>query len=552
MKKELKFAAKTENIGKAVDFIESTLKLTALEQKIIYKNTLAAEEMLVQMIKNADSEQSIVTVQISVGKDRSKISISCKGTEWKLEDLETLREGIDYSELDDEQTVIISRMLIRALSDDLKLRYSRGINFAQLNIRTAKADHNQTVLLFMLSGIVLGLILRILFPETVCGFVSANIFSVGTTLFMNAVKMIVAPLVFFSIAESMMDFSDYKVFGKISGKIIAMYFFTTAIAIGVGYAVFQLMQPGDSSQLDALMAVAGKTETQTAGALSIREIITDIIPTNMANAFLSDNMLQIIFVAILTGIASSLLGEYSQPVQNFIKAANSLFTRITNMIMKLLPLATLCFMANLVLTTNTSSVASLAKLFFVSYFALLVMFVVYAILLAVFKINPVSFFFGFKKAMLTAFTTASSNATMPVSMKSLDEMGVSSKVYSFSIPLGATINMDGASIGYVITVLFVMRIFGIQPDGGTLLSLLLSVMLLSIGTPGVPGAAVAMLALLFKQFGIPAGAVGFVVPLTMLLDYGRTMSNVTGDAVVTMIVAKSEGLLDEAKLMKKR
>lgn len=552
MKKELKFTAQTENIAQAVDFIENALKLTVSEQKTVYKSTLAAEELLVQMIKNADSEQSIVTVQISVGKRRSRIGITCKGAEWKLEDLESLRTGIDISELEDEQAVMISHMLIRALSDDLKLRHSRGINFAQLNIRTAKAEHNKTVLLFMLSGILLGLLLRFLCPDAVCGFVSANIFSVGSTLFMNAVKMIVAPLVFFSIAESMMDFSDFKVFGKISGKILSLYFFTTAVAIGVGYAVFQLIQPGDPARMDAVMAVAGAAETQEAAALSMREILTDIVPKNLTSMFLSDNMLQIIFVAILTGIASSLLGEYSKPVQNFIKAASSLFSRMTNMILKLLPPATLCFMANAVLTTNAASVASLTEVLLVSFIALLVMILVYALLLVIAKINPIRFFDGFKKAMLTAFTTASSSGTMPVSMKALDKMGVSPKIYSFSIPLGATVNMDGASICYVITVLYMMRIFGIQPDGGMLMSLFLSVMLLSIGTPGIPGAAVAMMALLFAQFGIPVGAVGFVVPLIMLLEYARTVANVTGDAVVTMIVAKSEGLLDEARTAKKR
>lgn len=551
MRKEMKFSAQMDNVGEAVAFIEESLKQTSLEQLIISKNTLAAEEMLVQMINNADSEQSIVTIRINVNKKKAKLNISCKGAEWKLEEMETLRAGIDFSGFEDEQTAIISNMLIRSLSDNLKLRYSHGINFASLVIQDKSNKQNKAVFIFMLSGIALGLILRFLLPEGACDFTSDNIFSVGSTIFMNAVSMIVAPLVFFSIAEGMMGFSDYKVFGKISGKIIGLYFLTTAIAICISFIAFGIFKPGNPSQRDAVMAMAGAADAPIAHTLSIREILTGIVPENLANAFVSSDMLQIIFVAILTGIASTLLGEYSEPVQKFIKVANSLFMQMTNLILKFLPLGTFCFMADSILTTNPDSLASLSAVFILTSVTMLVMIFIYAILLLISKINPISFFRGFRKAMITAFTTASSNATISTSMKSLDEMGVAPKVYSFSVPLGATINMDGSSICYVMSVLFMMRIFGIQMSTSMLLSLFITVMLLSISSPGIPGAAVALTAMLFTQFGIPAGAVGYVVPLVVLADFERTMSNVTGDAVVTTIVAKSEGLLDMTKLNKK-
>lgn len=552
MRNETKIFAIKENVGEAVKFIENMLKTDSLSQTKIYKSTLVAEEVLVQMIENADSEKSVITIRVRTGKKGSQIGISCKGTEWKLKELTTLRDEIELSELEEEQSSIISQMLIGAMSEDIKLRHSRGINYAQLNIRMKKAGQNGAMLLFMLSGIALGLILRLLAPATFCGLVSDNIFSPCSTLFMNAIKMIVAPLVFFSIAESMTGFSDYKVFGRIGVKVIALYFFTTVIAIVLSFAVFRIMQPGDPSQKSAVMTIAGMTQTQEVSALTIRDFLTGIVPSNLAGAFLSGDMLQIIFLAMLIGVASGLLGEYSRPVQDFIKAANSLFTQVTNMILKLLPLATFCFMANTVLTTDAKSITALAYVLLVIYVALIAMLLVYVLILAAAKVSPTAFISGFRKAMMTAFTTASSNGAMPVSMKALDNMGVSPKVYSFSIPLGATINMDGASIGYVIMVLFMMRIFGINPDGTMLLSLFLSVMLLSIGTPGIPGSAIAMTAMLFAQFGIPAGAIGYVIPLIMLSDYGRTMSNVTGDAVVTAVVAKSENLLNIQMLRRKK
>ena len=552
MRKETKIPALKENVGEAVEFIENALKTDSLDQTKIYKSTLVAEEILVQMIENADGAKNVITIRVQTGKKGSQIGISCKGTEWELKDLKTLRDEMKLSELEEEQSSIISQILIGAMSENIKLRHARGINYAQLNIRSDKAGHNGAMLLFMLLGIALGLLLRLLAPANFCSFVSDNIFSPGSTMFMNAIKMIVAPLVFFSIAESMTGFSDYKVFGRIGVKVIVLYFFTTAIAIVLSFAIFRIMRPGDPSQRSAVMTIAGMTQTQEASALTIRGFLTGIVPSNLAGAFLSGDMLQIIFVAMLIGVASGLLGEYSRPVQDFIKAANSLFTQVTNMILKLLPLATFCFMANTVLTTDANSITALAYVLLVIYVALLAMFLVYCLILAAAKISPTAFISGFRKAMMTAFTTASSNGAMPVSMKALDNMGVSPKVYSFSIPLGATINMDGASIGYVIMVLFMMRIFGINPDGTMLLSLFLSVMLLSIGTPGIPGSAIAMTAMLFTQFGIPAGAIGYVIPLIMLSDYGRTMSNVTGDAVVTAVVAKSENLLNIQMMRRKK
>ena len=550
MKKEMKFSAQMESVGCAKTFIETTLSTVPLEQKKSLRYILAAEEMLIQMVEHADSEESIITVRIETGKRGAKITISCKGREWKLEKLDVLSRGLNLTQLEDDQASIISHMLLSSMSEKVKLRHSHGVNFGELSIEAGKSDRNNAVLKCMLIGIALGLLLKFALPDNVEDFLSVNVFSLCSTMFLNAIKMIVVPLVFFSIADSMTGFSDYKVFGKIGGKIIALYFLTTAIAIALAVGIFQLMKPGDPSQKDVVMAIAGNVETSGGNMLTIREMLLNIIPVNFAGAFHSGDMLQIIFLAVLVGIASGMLGGYSEPAQKFIRVANSLFSQIACIILKVLPLATLCFMANTVLTINLDSMTLLLHAFITQHIALLLMICVYCVMLAITRINPMVFLRKFKDAMLTAFTTASSSGSMPVVMKSLDDMGVSPKIYSFSIPLGATINMDGASIGYVVTLLFMMRIFGIPLDGSNLLSIFITVMMLSIGTPGIPGACIAMTAMLFTQYGIPAGTVGFVMPMILLSDYMHTMSNVTGDAVVTTIVAKSENMLDMQKMNK--
>lgn len=233
-------------------------------------------------------------------------------------------------------------------------------------------------------------------------------------------------------------------------------------------------------------------------------------------------------------------------MQNFLRAGNALFSRITKMLIRTTPVAVACIMANMALKLDAGSLGALMELLVCAVLGIGILFCFYCLLIAVLaRKSPKQFLKKFRPALLMGMSTMSSNASLPSVMECVKDMGVSPKLYSFSIPLGSTINMDGATIFYTVVILFMMRVFGIPMTAATFAALFLNVLLMSAATPGIPNTTVVMLALLFTQFGIPAGAVAFILGYNSLVSIVRVPSNITGDAVVALIVAANEKMLDE-------
>ena len=259
-------------------------------------------------------------------------------------------------------------------------------------------------------------------------------------------------------------------------------------------------------------------------------------------------MLQLIFMATILGMAAAVLSSSKPGLRKALGTLNAAFSMITGKLVAFIPLVVFCSMAKMMIAMDLSKLANVLVWVPVIYAGDILMIGIYLLLLTLLaRVNPLKFLSKYYPAMVAAFTFASSNAALPSSVKQCDEMGVSSRVYSFSLPLGATINMDGSCITLMISALFMARIFGIPATGGVLLSLFIAIMVLSVGSPGVPGGNLVCLALLIPQIGVPAEAISLVKGLYPLVSMMQTCANVTGDAVVTTIVARSEGLLDEKK-----
>lgn len=546
-KQSLKIQASNEYIGEAVLFIETTLKNLGHSGKKFVSTVLFCEEAMVQMVVHSTSQDNFINIDITGNKKRAKVKISCRGNRISLADTSAVSQVADLSDIDDEQAAVMSSMILKSYSGFIFPRHFGGVNIVTIWLEAK--TYNNPILTSIILGAIVGILLRMLLPQSAATFADTNVFTVIYTLFMNAIKMVVAPVVFFSIAEAMTEFSDFSTFGRIGGKVIVSYFLTTAIAMAVGFVIFSIMKPGDPSLAPAVLEVIGDAATDTTVAnISILDTIVGIVPTNFAGAFVRDDMLQIIFMGIIAGIASGLLGEYSEGVQEFIKNGNALFSKITTMIIKTMPVALFCIVANIILTTGAESLLSLLHVFGTVIVGLCAMVVFYILFLSIVgKLNPFKFFFKCKDAFITAFTTCASNATMPSSMKCLDNLGVSKKIYGFSIPLGVNINMDGLGVYYVIITMFMARVFDIQLSGSLMVSLFLSVILLSIGTPGIPGSALTFLAMLFSQIGVAPEAVSYIIIVNTLADFFVTAINVMGDAVVTTVVASNEGLIDLEK-----
>lgn len=543
MENEIRLEAKRENIGAGVEFVENYLRSFEYEKKKLVRCVLSVEEILVQLVENA-KEDAFFKIVIKGGKKQHTVNISCLGNQCSISDAAAMNLVTDYDEQEDEKASVISGLILKAFSDSVNLKYSQGMNRAFIKISKSENDGSKFVLICLALGILLGVVFRFTLPVSAGQFLIHNVFSFVSDVFLRAIKFVVAPLVFFSIAESIMGFSDFTTFGRIGAKVIAIYLCTTMAAITLAYTSFRIISPGDPSILAAVEQVANSNIEYANITISLRDMLEKIVPSNLVDAFATSDMLQIIAIAVVVGIASGAIGEYSVIVQNFIRAGNALFSKITTYIIKLLPVAVFSLMIKFVYTIDASAIFHIAKAFATFLVAIACMMILYSILLLVFaKTSPLYFFRKFKKAAIMAFSTSSSSATMPITMSCLDDIGVSPKIYSFSIPIGATINMDGASITFTVITLFMAKIYGIEMNSSMLFSLFLSIILLSVGAPSIGGAGLAFYALLFAQVGIPVEAVAFILPLDTIIEFFDTLSNVTGDAVVTMIVAKNEGLV---------
>ncbi len=538
------FPAKQEFIGEAVQFVETNLNSFA-EQKEKVQLLLSVEEVLVQLCNRARGDNTQVNIQISANKKGNRIRLSCIGEAISLDDVNSLGNLTEADEIDEEQRRLISSMVLKLFSDRIRIKHRRGVNYVTLTMQPMK--HSNTTIICMAAGILVGFLVRCTLPDFVTDFLMTNFATVISDIFMNALQMVLGMLVFFSIAEAISGFSDFSTFGRVGGKTIGMYFFTTFLALFVGLGVVALFHPGSVDLLPEVQALMGNSNTVSTAEISIRNTLVNIVPSNFIMIFVNADMLQIIFVGILLGIAAGLLEESSESVQRFIHAGNELFSKVTSMITYFLPAAVFCIMVNMVATTGKEALVSIVKVCLCFAFGATCMQFVYAILLVIFRINPLQFYRRIYKVAVTAFSTCSSCATMPVTMQCLDDIGVSSKIYSFSIPLGATINMDGATIEYLLYTLFMARIFDVPINLNTLLPLCISIILLSLATPGTSGSVIAMVALLLTQIGIPAEAVCFLLAAMTINDFLCTTNNVLGDTVVTTIVAQSEGLLNQEK-----
>ena len=529
----------------AVQYIERELSKKKLDPKTRAKTLLTAEEVLRAAIEHADSEENELSVKLISSPLFCELRISAKGSPF---DISAVEEGLVYAE-DRESAAVLRRLIERVMGGNVSVRNRRGLNTAVIKVTRSRYAQLVYTIGALLLGLAVGFLMKGLLPETVSTAVTQNLFAPVNTMFLNALKMVVAPLVLFSIASSIAEFGDMKALGRVACKVVGSYFVTSILAILLGLGVWLLLPIGDPALQSAVTDAAAETVAKGAGVTaSIRDTIVGIIPSDIVNPFLKADMLQIIFIAAMLGLAAGALGDRLRVLHDVLNDCYAVFSKITAMIIRVMPLAIFCAMAKMVLSMNSGSLLSVFAWVPTIYLADLLMLCVYAVMILVFaRLNPLTFFKKYYPAMLTAFTFAASNPALPTSMETCDRrLGVSKRIYSFSLPLGATINMDGGCITQMISALFMAKIFGIPVSGSVILSLVLAIFVLSVGAPGVPGGALVCISILLPQIGVPAEAISIIMGLYSIVGMMQTCVNVTGDAAVTLTVAKSEKLLDES------
>lgn len=403
------------------------------------------------------------------------------------------------------------------------------------------------IFIALLAGAVFGIVLCYMVPS---GHVKDDIIVEGTLYvigqgFIRLMKMLVVPLVFCSLVCGSMAIGDTKKLGTVGVRTLIFYLFTTALAITVALSVGNIINPGIGLDMSAIKSNAAEVEEMAATSLS--DTILNIIPDNPLNSLASGNMLQIIVFALIVGIILAKLGERTETVGNFFSQFNDIMMEMTMMVMSLAPVGVFCLIARTFANIGFSAFVPLAKYMVGVLLALAIQcFIVYLGLLKVFTgLNPFKFIKNFFPVMAFAFSTATSNATIPLSIDTLaKKMGVSKKISSFTIPLGATINMDGTAIMQGVAVVFAAQAFGIQLDMMDYLTVIGTATLASIGTAGVPSVGLVTLTMVFNSVGLPVEAIGLIMGIDRILDMTRTAVNITGDAVCTTIVAHQNKALD--------
>ena len=364
--------------------------------------------------------------------------------------------------------------------------------------------------------------------------------------FIRLMQMLVVPLVFCSLICGSMAIGDTKTLGKVGIKTFLFYLLTTALAIVLSLIVAFCVNPGLGLDLGEIqmedVTIAEKT--------SLTDTLLNIIPKNPIASLANGEMLPIIVFALFIGIILAKLGRKASGVAGFFSQFNDIMMEMTGVIMKLAPIGVFCLIARTFASLGFSVFQPMLKYIIAVMLALGIQcFGVYQILLFIFtKLNPVQFIKKFASVMGFAFSTATSNATIPLSIDTLDKkIGVSKRISSFTIPLGATINMDGTSIMQGVAVVFIAQAYGIELTTENLITVVLTATLASIGTAGVPSVGLVTLSMVLTSVGLPVEGIALIMGIDRIVDMARTAVNVTGDAVCTIIVANQEGTLDRER-----
>ncbi len=408
------------------------------------------------------------------------------------------------------------------------------------NVDWTKGDMFMKLTVKIIAGLVLGILVGVIFnifaPDAF-GPVDKYLLGPVGQIFLNLIKMLVVPIVFFSIVVGTAGISDPKKLGRMGGKTVAFFLVTTTIAISIAMALAYLIKPGVEGSF------SGNSDFKAQDAPPVMDTILNIIPTNPVQALVEGNMLQIIAFAIFIGFALAILGERTKALSNLFEQGNDVMMYLVKIIMETAPYGAFALIASAVGGQGKEALQSMGMYFIVVLGALLIhfLFTYGSAIYFLCKENPIKFYKAFAPAMAVAFSTSSSSGTLPVSMKTAQEnLKIPKQISSFVQPLGATINMDGTAIMQGVATIFIAQITGVDLTFTQLIIVVVTATLASIGTAGVPGVGLIMLAMVLKQVGLPVEPIGLILAVDRLLDMTRTAVNITGDAACAMYITKSE------------
>jgi Na+/H+-dicarboxylate symporter len=401
------------------------------------------------------------------------------------------------------------------------------------------------ILIGMVAGLLVGTLFHVALDadSPVYRFLVDDLFDAGGKLFLASLKVMVVPLVLVSLVCGAASLGATGRIGALGGKTIGLYLLTTALAVTLAISVALIVSPGEGAVEPAKVVFEAKQPP------SIKDTLVDIFPTNPVMAMAEGKMLQIIVFALLLGVAISRAGAAGERVRSAFEAINEVLMALIRMLIQVAPYGVFFLMAKLFATVGFEEIGKLLAYFLTVAGTLVAHFVVVysALLVLLARVNPLTYFRKMREPMMVAFSTSSSGATLPVTLRTVERrVGVKNEVASFVVPLGATINMDGTAIMQGVATVFIAQFYGIDLTASQYLMVVVTATLASIGTAAVPGVGLVMLTMVLTQVGLPVEGIGLIIGVDRLLDMMRTAVNITGDGAVATIVARSEGQFDES------
>ncbi|WP_026836110.1 dicarboxylate/amino acid:cation symporter [Eubacterium xylanophilum] len=534
-------------LQESLEFIEDILTKIDLPRKTVNKAVLASEETIIAFQRVA-SEGAKLTISIKKSLGSTSIALSMEGEEFNP----LGEEGILAASLESlESEEAIGSILLRSLGDKFNYRYKKGCNQARVTVNKSEQAMLYRTICAIVLGIIVGVLGKIVLPDNVSGGMCTYLLEPIKTMFMNALKIVLAPVIFFSIISCVSQFSNIAELGKIGAKIMGVYMLTSVIAMSVGFVLVSVFFQGDGGEISSFSQLTQSANVAVnvgkSADVSVLNTIVNIVPDNFLAPFFKSDTMQTIFLALLFGVAVGKIGEYSTRVKELFEGLNELFLKATMIIAMAIPFAVFASISSIIIKTDMGVMLSVLKLGLVNIAGYASMMIVYSLMILITtRLNPIKFFKNARDGMIASFTLSSSAAAMPHNMRVCTEkMGIAAKISNFSIPLGATVNMDGSCVSMVIISIFLAGIYNIEMTPAALGSLFFTVIVLSFAAPGVPGGSLVGLGVVLSSLNVPLEAMAIPMAIYSILDMFSTMSNTTGDVAATLVVAKNEGEVDE-------
>ena len=400
------------------------------------------------------------------------------------------------------------------------------------------------IFIALIAGSLCGILLsQIGYDDTLIDkWLVSGFFTIVGKIFISFLKMLVVPVVFVSLVCGVSALKDITILGRVGIKALILYLFTTALAISIALILALIIMPGEGANFIA------EKEFSSLESPPLSEVLVNIVPSNPFSAFSEGNMLQIIVFSLLFGVAINLAGVQASKIKSAMNQLNEIVMKMVSVVMLIAPYGVFCLIAKTFATQGIDAILALGGYFFTVIAALIIhaSFTYTSLVVFFANLNPIIFFKKMRNAILFAFSTASSAATIPITLNSVKtKLGVDNSVASFTVPLGATINMDGTAIMLGVATVFIANTYGIDLGLFDFLTVILIATIASIGTAGVPGVGLIMLAMVLRQVGLPVEGIAIIIGIDRLLDMLRTAVNITGDASVSCVVAKSENKISK-------